>query len=451
MEKTMRKVLSLILTTLLMVNTLPNVRVYAFGEDTEGTATETTETVTEEISQKEEDVTVTSTEDSASETAEAEKEVFSEEEQKEEGSDLGSVHEAVEEKIAEAAEEEQAEEVESKQEETVEVAEETETTEEKASEKTVEENTTEETETVNEVHEVNQKAESGNVVINVTYPSDAFDGDVTLVAREITSSDKDYEDVASKLEGKEYDSFRAFDISFKDQEGQKAEPKKDVNVQITIDTEWAKKDAETSLLHIASDGELEPVKSEINEGATEILFANDDFSVYVVTTKSPEELGNVVVGDQTFTTLAEAVAAASEGDTINIIGETADTEAVAIEKSLTILSDGEDGYLPKGLDANAGTITLGGGSNTLKMGAVWSTSEDTMTLNIEDGVHVTGSLPVYFYNGTKTLNIHGGTIEQTVARDNWNTAVGIYDGTVNMTGGTIKGIGDGIYCYDTIE
>jgi len=157
-----------------------------------------------------------------------------------------------------------------------------------------------------------------------------------------------------------------------------------------------------------------------------------------LTPVQPSQPGNVVVGDRYFMTLAEALEAASDGDTINVIGTVEDTDTVEVDKNVTILSDGNDGCIPRGLDVRA-TVTIGGGNNLLKTGAIWIYGGDETT--IKGNSHITGSLPLYVNSAGTKLSICGGVIEQTAARTNWNCAVGAYDGNISMSGGKI--IGDG--------
>ena len=299
-------------------------------------------------------------------------------------------------------------------------------------------------------------AKAGDATVTASYDEGTFEGPVTLHAENVDEGDARYgkvtdalDELAETNDAFDYDHARALDIWFENEAGEKVEPAKYVRVSISFGEAISQKAVSTDLVHIPDDGPAELIDdARVADDGSKASFMNDEFSVYVVTANEAQHDGSVAVGDAYYTTLAEAVENAQDGSTINIIGETADTEAVAIDKSVTILSDGADGSLPKGIDANGGTITLGGGNNTLTMGAVWGTTGNEVTLNVENGVHITGGMPVYLYGSDATLNVHGGKIEQTQTRSNWNNAIGLYDASIGeITGGQIVGLGDGIYVY----
>ena len=298
-------------------------------------------------------------------------------------------------------------------------------------------------------------AKSGKATVTASFDEGTFEEPVTLHVEEIAPGDARFSQVEGSLDELAevrddfaYSHARAFDIWFEDEAGTRVEPSKDVSVSIDLGEPVSENAISTDVVHIPDNGEAELVTdADVAADGSAAAFESDAFSIYVVTADEAKHDGSVAVGDQYFTTLAAALEVAQDGDTINIIGETADTAAVAVNKSVTILSDGADGSLPNGIDPNAGTITLGGGSNTLTMGSAWARSEDTVVINIEDGVHITGGMPLYLQNENATLNIHGGKIEQTSQRDNWNYAIGVWAGEINeITGGEIIALGEaGIY------
>ena len=306
-----------------------------------------------------------------------------------------------------------------------------------------------------EVTEVKETKTAGDAEITVTYMSDAFDEPVTLSVEEVVEGHDDYAGVVDSLdtlaeekEDFDYSDFRAFDISFFNENGEKKEPTKPVSVEIRIKNDWVAENTESvNLVHIRESGAGEVMNdAAINETATEVSFENDQFSVYVVTTKSAEELGNVIVGDQTFTTLAEAIEAAAAGDTINVIGPTADTGSVSVNKGVTILSDGEDGSFSGGyLFIDAENVVFGGGANTFSTGSVWlgyanGEYDSVGTLTLKNGVSISsGYYPVYIANDDCVLTVEGGTITHTADSES-NYAISFYGGKIDsISGGTING------------
>ena len=295
---------------------------------------------------------------------------------------------------------------------------------------------------------VTQTAKAGGAVITAEYNSDAFAEEVTLRVKALDSDSAEFrraEKAADKVTDKKNKAVYAFDISFVNKNGKELEPSKDVKTSIKFSKSPSDDTKKVyNLVHINDKGKADVVAdSTISKDASKVEFENDQFSVYVVTA---EESGSVAVGDQYFTTLAEAVAAASDGDTINVVGKTADTGSVTVDKAVTILSDGADGEFPKSyLFIDTEGVTLGGGSNTLTVKSVWlgynnGEYDAAASVTIKDGVVIKRDYyPLYFTNDDCTATIEGGEITHT-APNAEKYAVTFYGGKITeISGGTING------------
>ncbi len=165
---------------------------------------------------------------------------------------------------------------------------------------------------------------------------------------------------------------------------------------------------------------------------------------------------------ETFTTLAEAVAKASSGDTIHILKTATLTEPVTINKNLTILADGnytlgvasDFSYGSVNNPAlflveNGATLTLSGSQNgkltvdgnsssslgisliSVRSGGTYVQKSD-VTLSNNKSNDAGGAI----YNSGGTVIIEGGTIRGTTGAGG---AIYNSGGTVNLNGGTIEG------------
>ncbi|MCD8046342.1 MAG: LPXTG cell wall anchor domain-containing protein [Clostridiales bacterium] len=255
-----------------------------------------------------------------------------------------------------------------------------------------------------------------------------------------------------------------YSITLLDAAGNAVEPDGTVSVSVTSDALKAcQADGNIQIIHNlnttadameddAVDSETISVEalevvSAVSDGSGEIDFTMDSFSEIVIPGGSGIALtaANVtyvakVEGGSQYETLAEAIADASDGDTVTLLGDIDLTGYITIGKSIT-------------LDLNGQTITEESGVTASDSGFEYTSGSycliyisDTGSLTIQDsdsGGNITAAVISYCIASTGTVKLESGTIE--AATSSSCRAIDVTGGTVEMSGGVINSASRGIY------
>ena len=176
------------------------------------------------------------------------------------------------------------------------------------------------------------------------------------------------------------------------------------------------------------------------------------------------------IGETKYESLAEAAAAAVDGDTIVMIDNSTETVRVRIEKSITldlngktvsntdtvmnvykdfvVLDSSEEGTGKIESTGSAGrAMQVLGGTTTLKSGSLYGKQIAVLTYEgnfVMDGGYASGGDGLYALSGSITVN--GGSVNVT------GTAVtALNESTVSITGGTVFGKNAGLNLCDTAK
>ncbi len=140
------------------------------------------------------------------------------------------------------------------------------------------------------------EAEDKSATVHISAEEGVFPEGTTVVAKRIDSSNAEYGQVEKSLENetaksnKDVLDFVAYDITFRDAEGNEIEPEGEVQVSLDFhDMELggtSKEDSTVSVIHIKDDFSTETVQSDVDltgDQLKQVEFKADEFSIYAVT------------------------------------------------------------------------------------------------------------------------------------------------------------------------
>lgn len=140
------------------------------------------------------------------------------------------------------------------------------------------------------------EAEDKSATVHISAEEGVFPEGTTVVAKRIDSSNAEYGQVEKSLENetaksnKDVLDFVAYDITFRDAEGNEIEPEGEVQVSLDFhDMELggaSKEDSTVSVIHIKDDFSTETVQSNVDltgDQLKQVEFKADEFSIYAVT------------------------------------------------------------------------------------------------------------------------------------------------------------------------
>lgn len=140
------------------------------------------------------------------------------------------------------------------------------------------------------------EAEDKSATVYVSAEEEVFPEGTTVTAKRIDGTAKEYDQVEKSLNSeiaksnKEVLDFVAYDITFRDAEGNEIEPEGEVQVSLDFhDMELggaSKEDSTVSVIHVKDDFSTETVQSDVDltgEQLKQVEFKADEFSIYAVT------------------------------------------------------------------------------------------------------------------------------------------------------------------------
>ncbi len=145
-----------------------------------------------------------------------------------------------------------------------------------------------------------------------------------------------------------------------------------------------------------------------------------------------------------YLSLTSAISEAEAGQELVILKDLTSTETYTVNKDLTILANSAVTVSGQ-IDVTSGTLTLGGGSNTLTIANVVTLNGGNLT--VANGTSITGGGVAYpnsqtFHSGigvlnaNSTLTIKGGTVSGE------KYGIRVNAGSANISGGTLNTTGD---------
>ena len=174
------------------------------------------------------------------------------------------------------------------------------------------------------------RAETEDVIIEVSVPEGAFEEPVELTVDKIQAEDKldsIQEQAAGALEnGQAVSRILAYDVFFRAEESQETrEPMLPVDVKMNLKqpvmdaAQMEEENASLSVVHIPQGDQAEMVAEAETADSMEFAFGLDSFSPIVLVLS--EEAKAEIVGGESFGTIQAAVDAAENGDTIRLLAE----------------------------------------------------------------------------------------------------------------------------------
>lgn len=140
------------------------------------------------------------------------------------------------------------------------------------------------------------EAEDKSATVYVSAEEGVFPEGTTVTAKRIDGTAKEYDQVEKSLNSeiaksnKDVLDFVAYDITFRDAEGNEIEPEGEVQVSLDFhDMELggaSKEDSTVSVIHVKDDFSTETVQSDVDltgEQLKQVEFKADEFSIYAVT------------------------------------------------------------------------------------------------------------------------------------------------------------------------
>ena len=140
------------------------------------------------------------------------------------------------------------------------------------------------------------EAEDKSAIVHISAEEGVFPEGTTAAAKRIDSSNEEYSQVEKSLENetaksnKDVLDFVAYDITFRDAEGNEIEPEGEVQVSLDFhDMELggaSKEDSTVSVIHVKDDFSTETVQSDVDltgDQLKQVEFKADEFSIYAVT------------------------------------------------------------------------------------------------------------------------------------------------------------------------
>lgn len=140
------------------------------------------------------------------------------------------------------------------------------------------------------------EAEDKSATVYVSAEEGVFPEGTTVTAKRIDGTAKEYDQVEKSLNSeiaksnKDVLDFVAYDITFRDEEGNEIEPEGEVQVSLDFhDMELggaSKEDSTVSVIHVKDDFSTETVQSDVDltgEQLKQVEFKADEFSIYAVT------------------------------------------------------------------------------------------------------------------------------------------------------------------------
>lgn len=172
-----------------------------------------------------------------------------------------------------------------------------------------------------------------------------------------------------------------------------------------------------------------------------IIFENPNTTYYIYgSTEIPTADRNYTIsGSNYYKTLAEAVAAASSGNTIKVLKSHTDSSSVTLSKNITLNTNGytitKSSY---GITVNSGyTLSItGSGKITTSASKHLITNRGTLNLSSATLARTGNNTSYYPILNYGTCTINSGTVSAVYI------AINNDGGTVNVKGGTVKATGD---------
>ena len=191
-----------------------------------------------------------------------------------------------------------------------------------------------------------------SAVLTLTVPAGAFEEKVKLKAEEIKGGSEEHQTLSDQIqkEGYRADSFTAFDVKFVNEAGEEVEPSEEVKVSIqfkknAVESEAAENLEETKILHIHEDviTELSEVEiqdsTENSEKTAKLTFGVNEFSILLALNEAVA--GVAEVNGNAYDTLEAAFAAAGDGDTVKVLKNCGLSNAISVDKDLTLDLNGK--------------------------------------------------------------------------------------------------------------
>lgn len=191
-----------------------------------------------------------------------------------------------------------------------------------------------------------------SAVLTLTVPAGAFEEKVKLKAEEIKDGSEEHQTLSDQIheEGYRADSFTAFDVKFVNEAGEEVEPSEEVKVSIqfkknAVESETGENLEETKILHIHEDviTELSEVEiqdsTEDSEKTAKLTFGVNEFSILLALNEAAA--GVAEVNGTAYDTLEAAFAAADDGDTVKVLKNCGLSNAVSVDKALTLDLNGK--------------------------------------------------------------------------------------------------------------
>ena len=195
------------------------------------------------------------------------------------------------------------------------------------------------------------------------------------------------------------------------------------------------------------EGDAEPLNEPVNDVYSATITGGTEASSDIDAVINIEfAMAQAAIGTTLYPTLAYAVAAAKNGETVKVLegGELASRLNIAAGKILTIDLNGKT--LTRAGDAirNDGSLTLKGGTITASGNVVYNAAAGA-ALTVTDGTYTsTGDIAFAVYKAAGTsITVNGGTI---TARE---ACIGCYSGTggnttITVTGGSLTSTDNGV-------